>query len=130
MSTELLIFLYLLFGFIAGIFGGLGMGGGTLLIPLLSIFLGLDQKLCQGINLVSFLVMALFSLIIHYKNGFIVTKGLFYIIASGVVFSCGGALLAGVLPSGLLRVVFGYFLCGLALIEAVKVFRKKKQNKD
>ena len=73
MNIFLTIFLYVLFGFIAGIFGGLGMGGGTLLIPLLTIFLGLDQKLCQGINLVSFLVMALFSLIIHYKNGYIVT---------------------------------------------------------
>ena len=65
MNIFLTIFLYVLFGFIAGIFGGLGMGGGTLLIPLLTIFLGLDQKLCQGINLVSFLVKALVSLIIH-----------------------------------------------------------------
>ena len=27
-------FLFVLFGFLAGIFGGLGMGGGTVLIPL------------------------------------------------------------------------------------------------
>lgn len=108
----------------SGIFGGLGMGGGTLLIPLLTIFLSLDQKLSQGINLVSFLVMAIFSLLIHYKNGFIETKGIIYIILSGVIFSVLGALLAGFLPSKILRTAFGVFLCLLSLVEVVKVFKK------
>lgn len=118
------IFLYFLFGLMSGIFGGLGMGGGTLLIPLLTIFLSLDQKLSQGINLVSFLVMAIFSLLIHYKNGFIETKGIIYIILSGVVFSILGALIAGFLPSKILRTAFGVFLCLLSLVEVVKVFKK------
>lgn len=114
----------MLFGFLGGIFGGLGMGGGTLLIPLLTIFLGLDQKLSQGINLISFLVMALIALIIHYKNGYIKTKGLMYIILSGLVFSALGALLAGYLPSRVLRMAFGVFLCLLSVIEFIKVFKK------
>ena len=122
------VILYAVLGFASGIFGGLGMGGGTLLIPLLTIFLGLDQKLCQGINLVSFLVMALFSLIIHYKNGFIETKGIFYIIVSGLVFSLGGALLAGIIPSNILRISFGVFLCILSVIEFIKVLRSKKKS--
>lgn len=123
------IVLYAVLGFVSGIFGGLGMGGGTLLIPLLNIFLGLDQKLCQGINLVSFLVMALFSLIIHYKNGFIKTKGIFYIIISGIIFSCAGAFLAGAIPSNILRISFGVFLCVLAVIEFIKVLIIKKSPK-
>ena len=113
MSIYLTIFLYVLFGFLAGIFGGLGMGGGTLLIPLLTIFCSLDQKLSQGINLVSFLVMALFALIVHYKNGYVKTKGIFYIILSGIIFSALGSLLAGILPSKILRMAFGVFLCVL-----------------
>lgn len=124
MSIYLTIFLYILFGFVAGIFGGLGMGGGTLLIPLLSIFLGLDQKLCQGINLVSFLVMALFSLIIHYRNGYISTRDIFYIIISGIVFSAIGALIAGILPNNSLRIAFGVFLTILSLIEGIKAIKK------
>ena len=124
MSIYLTIFLYVLFGFIAGIFGGLGMGGGTLLIPLLTIFLGLDQKLCQGINLVSFLVMALFSLIVHYKNGYIKTNGILYIIFSGIIFSFLGALIAGNTPNHVLRVAFGVFLSVLSLIEAIKAIKK------
>ena len=125
MSIFLMIILYGILGFVSGIFGGLGMGGGTLLIPLLNITLGLDQKLCQGINLVSFLVMALFSLIIHYKNGYIQTKGISFIIISGILFSLVGALIAGIIPSEILRISFGVFLCILALIELVKIFAKK-----
>ncbi len=118
------IFLYILFGFLGGIFGGLGMGGGTLLIPLLTIFLGLDQKLSQGINLLSFLIMALIALVIHYKNGYIKTKRLGYIILSGLAFSAVGAVLAGFLPSKVLRMAFGVFLCLLSVIEFIKVFKK------
>lgn len=120
----LTIFIYIIFGFVSGVFGGLGMGGGTLLIPLLTIFLGLEQKLCQGINLVAFLVMALFSLVIHFKNGYIETKGLIFIILSGVVFSLLGALVAGAIPSNILRIAFGVFLCLLSIYQAVKAIKK------
>lgn len=120
-------FLYVLFGFLSGILGGMGMGGGTLLIPLLTIFLSVDQKLAQGINLVAFLVMALISLIIHFKNGYIKTRGTFYIIGSGVLFSCLSAFLAGYLPSDILRKCFGGFLCLLAIIEIAKAFKKDKK---
>ncbi len=118
------IFLYILFGAIAGIFGGLGMGGGTLLIPLLTIFLGLDQKLCQGINLISFLVMAIFSLLIHSHNGLIETKNIYIVILSGLVFSVLGAVLANYIPSKALRMAFGVFLCLLSIFELAKAFKK------
>ncbi len=118
------IFFYILFGFLSGIIGGMGMGGGTLLIPLLTIFLDLEQKLAQGINLITFLVMALVSLCIHYKNGYIETRGIFYIVLTGVVFSIGGAFVAGYLPSRILQICFGVFLSGLAVIEIIKSFKK------
>ena len=120
----MLYFWYILAGFISGIFGGLGMGGGTTLIPILTIFLGMDQKLAQGINLLSFLVMAIFSIYIHYRNGYIVTKNLFWIIFFGVVFSILGAVLMSFLPSKILKMIFGVFLCVLAVVEFVKGFKK------
>ena len=120
----MLYFFYILAGLVSGIFGGLGMGGGTLLIPILTIFLGVDQKLAQGLNLLSFLVMAIFSLFIHYRNGYIATKNLFWIVSFGVIFSVGGAFLMSFLPSRILKIIFGVFLCGLAVLEFVKVFKK------
>ena len=46
-------FLLILVGFLAGVIGGMGMGGGTILVPLLS-FLDLGQKSVQATNLISF----------------------------------------------------------------------------
>ncbi len=103
-------FFNILAGFFSGIFGGLGMGGGTLLIPVLTIFLGFDQKLSQGINLLSFLLMAVVSIYIHHKNGFIKTDNLFWIIFFGVIFSVFGAFLMSFFPSKILKIVFGVFL--------------------
>ena len=124
----MIYFLYVLAGIISGVFGGMGMGGGTLLIPILTIFLNFDQKLSQGINLISFLIMALFSMFIHYKNGYIVTKHIGWIIAFGMIFSVIGALCMSILPSRILKIGFGIFLCILAVIELVKVFKKDKKK--
>ena len=121
MSDFLIIFLYIFFGLISGVLGGLGMGGGTLLIPLLTIFIGLDQKLSQGINLMSFLLMSIFSLLIHFKRGFIKSEGIFLIIITGIIFSVIGAYLAGYLPSKFLKLAFGIFLCTLAVFQIIKV---------
>lgn len=103
------------------------MGGGTVLIPILTIFLGFHQQMAQGINLLSFIVMALFSIYIHFKNGYIVTRGLGYIISGGVLFSCLGAFLMLSLSSEWLRLLFGIFLCVLAISEMCKVFKTIKK---
>jgi len=121
-----MVILGLLIGALGGIFGGLGMGGGTVLIPFLTIFLSVEQKMAQGINLLSFVVMALVSLCIHIKNGYIETKGLFMLILGGVTFSAVGACLALVLPTNVLKLCFGVFLCLLAIMEIFKGFRDKK----
>ena len=112
----------------SGIFGGLGMGGGTLLIPILTIFLNFDQKLAQGINLFSFLVMALFSLYIHHKNGYIMTKHIFYIIIPGILFSVLGGFLMSLTSSKILKIIFGAFLILLSITEFIKVFKKDKNK--
>ncbi len=121
----MMFFLQVFFGVLGGFFGGLGMGGGTLLIPLLTIFLGFNQQLSQGINLLTFVVMALFSLVIHSKNGFIVTKNLIWIILGGVVFAILGSVLATYVPSLILRKIFGGFLVILAIVEFLKIFKKQ-----
>ena len=60
--------IYTIIGFFAGIIGGMGMGGGTILIPALVMFVGVDPKIAQSINLLSSIPMAIFALIIHIKN--------------------------------------------------------------
>ena len=44
-------------GIIAGSISGLGMGGGTILILVLSNFVGLEQHIAQATNLVFFIIL-------------------------------------------------------------------------
>ena len=118
-----LIVLSVVFGVISGFFGGLGMGGGTLLIPLLTIFLDYPQKLAQGINLMAFLVMAVISLIIHFKNGYVCVKGTVWLIVFGIMFAVLGSFLTGIVPAKQLRRMFGLFLCILSVFQAIKVIK-------
>lgn len=124
----MIIFLLILFGFIGGIFGGMGMGGGTMLIPLLTIFLNFSQKVSQGFNIFSFLFMAVFALIIHFKNKLVDIKSVIPIVLSGLLFSMGGALLATLVDGKILKLIFGIFLILLAVIEIFKLFKKNKIN--
>ena len=39
--------LYALVSVLSGIFAGMGMGGGTFLIPMLSLFFGIEQIYCN-----------------------------------------------------------------------------------
>ena len=77
-------------GFFAGIIGGMGMGGGTILIPALVLFANIDPKLAQSINLMSSIPMTIAALIIHIKNknvefSLVVPIALFGIVAAILV---------------------------------------------
>ena len=95
----------MIIGSLAGVFGGMGMGGGTILIPLLTIVLGVEQKLAQAINLISFLFMAVFSLIVHFKHGLVKIKGLWFMIIVGIISSLLGAFVAGKINSNLIVIL-------------------------
>ena len=118
------IFLLILFGALSGVVGGMGMGGGTLLIPLLTIFLGISQIIAQGYNLIAFLPMSLIAIIIHLKNKLIKPKHLPLIIIFGVIFSVFGSLCANFVDKDILKICFGVFLILLSLFEFIKIFKK------
>lgn len=46
----------------------MGMGGGTLLIPALTLLMGIPQRQAQGVNMLSFLPAAAVALYIHKKR--------------------------------------------------------------
>ncbi len=118
--------LFALSGLLGGLLGGMGMGGGTVLIPLLTIFLGLEQHLAQGINLVCFIPMAVVSLIIHVKNKLVDFKGALWIILPGVITCSMGCLIARVLSGEILTKLFGGFLVALSVFQFVSQLKGKK----
>ena len=131
------IFLHILFGFLGGILGGMGMGGGTLLIPLITIFLSVEQKSAQGINLIAFLPMAIVALIIHFKNKMVDFKNIIWFIVPGILASVGLSFLASSIDNQILKFLFGIFLILIAIYEAVELFfeaqsyfNKRKRQKN
>lgn len=100
--------------FAAGLLGGMGMGGGTILIPALTIFLGVEQHAAQAANLIAFLPMALLSLKIHSGNGLVRARGALPVIVPAVFLSAASAVFAAYIPSDMLRRLFGAFLIALA----------------
>lgn len=106
--------LFLIAGFFAGMLGGMGMGGGTVLIPALTIILGVEQHVAQATNLIAFLPMAAFTLNVHKKNGLLKTQGLLSIVIPAVLGSVAAGFAAALLPPVILKKLFGAFLVFLA----------------
>lgn len=115
----------ILCGFAGGLLGGMGMGGGTALIPLLTLC-GVDQAAAQGVNLLAFLPMAALVLAVHAKAGLLCGRGLVPLVIPALIFSALGALAAANLPSDALEKGFGIFLIVLALFRLKGVVFPKK----
>lgn len=130
MLNQIILFFV---GAIGGILGGMGMGGGTILIPLLSIFNLVAQKQAQAINLISFIPMAIVVLIIHVKNKLVKGDKILYIIIPATAFAVLGSIISTLIGGDILRRVFGGFLIVLSVLEffsdkIVNKFLKSQKN--
>ena len=118
-------YLYLILGFLGGIPAGMGMGGGTVTIPLLVLLAGVPQKIAQSANLFAFLPMSALALRTHSQNGLVQKEGVLPVVLGALVSSFGGALLAAGLTSEVLGKAFGAFLIALAIATFRATFRAK-----
>lgn len=118
-------YVFLLLGILGGIPAGMGMGGGTVTIPLLVLFGGVEQKLAQAANLFAFLPMSAGALRVHADNGLVETDGLLWLIVPALLLAALGTLVATCLPSDFLRKAFGAFLIVLSFFQFRGAFSKK-----
>lgn len=118
---------YIVAGLFGGVLGGMGMGGGTILIPLLSIFYAVNQHSAQAVNLISFIPMAVVAVIIHLKNKMIEFNKILYVIIPGVVACIAGCFFAKVISGVALRRIFGGFLLLLSCFQLVFGIKKIKK---
>ena len=63
----------IIIGLVSGIVSGTGMGGGTILIFLLTYISGLEQHIAQATNLIFFIPTSIVAIIVNIKNKNIVT---------------------------------------------------------
>jgi len=107
----------IIIGLFSGIIGGMGIGGGTILIPAMILFTNLTQQQAQSVNLISFIPVAATALVTHFRNKNIETALCLPLIGFGITGAIAGSLLAVNLPSLLLRKLFGVFLFIMGLYE-------------
>lgn len=105
-----------------------GVGGGTLLLVCMTLFLGVGHREAQAINLLFFLPTAGISLFFHRKNGFLDKDTWRQAAVPGTAAALAGAVLSMAVDVSMLRKPFGLFLLysgGSMLLSA----RKKKETK-
>lgn len=118
--------LLLLIGFGTGILSAWGVGGGTLLLLCMTLFLGVDQATAQGINLLYFLPTAGMGLIWHRKNGLLEKDVLRQAIPLGTVAAIAAAWIATSVDTAVFRKPFGVYLL---LTGVMTLFQTKKSDK-
>lgn len=119
-------------GIISGIVSGLGMGGGTILILILSFFLGVNQHVAQATNLVFFIPTSITSIILNIKNKMINWKIGVSVAIYGVIGAIIGAKIAVNMEVNKLRKFFGIFLLVIAIYQTyylIKQYKCEKKNK-
>ncbi len=120
------IFWLILGGFLSGAVGSLGVGGGGVLIVFLTMFLNFSRADAATVNLLFFIPIALFSVIIYLKRKQIDIKKALLLIPTGLIGSAIGVYLSGVIQTELLSKIFGAIL----IFISVKTFFSKKGEKD
>ena len=102
----------------AAVISAWGVGGGTLLLLVMTLFLGVDQRMAQGINLLFFLPTAISALLCHWQKGYLDTPTWKAAVPVAVPAALAGAWIATAVDVDLLRRPFGIYLLlsGLSLI--------------
>ena len=100
----------ILVGLVSGIVSGMGRGGGSILILLLSLFVGVEQHVAQATNLVFFIPTAFVAIIINAKQKYIDYKTAIPVVIMGVIGAIIGAMVATKMDVVHLKKYFGYFL--------------------
>ncbi len=111
-------------GFVSGLIGGMGIGGGTVLIPVLTLLFGMEQKTAQALNILYFIPTAIAAIIMHRKNNLIETKILPALIVGGVVGAIAGSVVAMRLNNAVLGKLFAVFLLIMGIKEIYNGLRK------
>ena len=122
MTNWLLSFLC---GLGAAIISAWGVGGGTLLLLAMTLFLGVPDQQARAINLLFFLPTAFAALLQHFRAGNLDAPTLRRTIPWAVPAALLGSWIAASLDTAILRRPFGIYL----LLSALSLLMPKKHSK-
>ncbi len=121
--TLLLLFAYAIAGIVAGLIGGLlGLGGGIIIVPILHYLFTLQgfpsttiMHVAVTTSLATIIVTAMASGYSHHRKGAVLWPITYRFMPAIIIGAYCGALLADLLSSEKLRVLFGLFEIAVAI---------------
>ena len=108
-------------GFGAGILSAWGVGGGTLLLLVMTLILGVPQQQAAAVNLLYFLPTAAMGVIAHKRNGLLETETLKSAIPWGTTAAAAG-------DTAVLRRLFGAYLLLAAAGSLRQLWRERRRK--
>ena len=113
-------------GAIVGVLSGFfGVGGGTVLVPILLLF-GYDTKVAIGISVIQMLFGSIFGSYLNQKKGTLDISMVLFIGAGGFV----GGLLSGFLTSAFENKTLESIFLGFAFFALIRIFAQTKEHKE
>ncbi|TMB76724.1 MAG: sulfite exporter TauE/SafE family protein [Chloroflexi bacterium] len=119
-SDVLLILGGLGAGFLSGT---IGIGGGLLFVPTMTIGFGLSQAVAQGTSLVAIIPTAIVGGVTHLRQGNVLLRPALWMGGGGVVGAVIGALVAVEVPGPILARFWGAFLVFSAYRLGLQAFK-------
>ncbi len=112
-------------GFLSGIIGAMGFGGGGVLIIYLAVFMDIPQLKAQGINLIFFIPCAILATIIYTIKKQIDYRKILFVIFGGVCGAILSSLFLKSIPTDYLSKIFAMFLIIMGVSSILRLKKKK-----
>ena len=128
-ADEIMDIIKIIAGFLSGIIGGMGLGGGAVLLIYLRVFENTEQLKAQGINLLFFLPIGLVAVIMYSFKKMIKWRIVIPVALFGLLGSLGGIYLSRLMGSKYLGKIFAIILIILGIFEIFRGFLLKKASK-
>lgn len=120
----------ILIGVVSGIVTGIGMGGGTILILLLSIIWKYNQHVAQATNLIFFIPTSIISIIVNLKEKNINIKLASILSVFGIIGAVIGSYIGSSIEVSKLKKSFAVFLIIIAIHEVYSLYKEYIKSKN
>lgn len=122
------ILLLLIASCFSGIFAGMGMGGGTFLIPMLSLFFDIEQIICQSTNVICFVALAIVCAIVYIKNKLIDFMVVICVAIPATIIATLASIFAIKTDSEILQICFSCFIIIVGIFYLIKTILALKNK--
>ncbi|MBN1475112.1 MAG: sulfite exporter TauE/SafE family protein [Syntrophaceae bacterium] len=106
-STAFIIIIFMIAGAATGFLSGMmGVGGGTIMVPVMVLLAGFSQHMAQGTSLLVMIPAGAVGAFTHWRLGNVNNKILYGLIAGILIGTYGGGYLAHLISENILRLIF------------------------